>query len=65
MIGISMLLEKWTISNFRQNSEANGIVENGMPITVGHTYKNGKKAAKWVVGKLKILHTTRRGWLWI
>ena len=36
-----------------KNSEANGIaVKNGVPITVGHTYKNGKKAVKWV-GKTK------------
>ena len=48
-----------------KNSEANGIaVKNGMPITVGHTYKNGKKAAKWVGKTKKILHTQGEGEAW-
>jgi len=48
-----------------KNSEANGIaVKNGVPITVGHTYKNGKKAVKWVGKTKKILHTQGEGEAW-
>ena len=48
-----------------KDSEANGIaVKNGVPITIGHTYKNGKKAAKWVGKTKEILHTQGEGEAW-
>ena len=45
-----------------KDGEANAIaVKDGVPITVGHYYQNGKKAVKWTGTTKKILHSQGEG----
>ena len=48
-----------------KSGEANAIaVKDGVPITVGHYYQNGKKAIKWTGTTKKILHSQGEGEAW-